>query len=291
MTPDLLGGRAVRRMARLVKWGSPVVLLVEGALVVSGRLGLGRAVVIAVAVEAVLALLMGATVLLGVQDYRRERTAGGDTSSALRHALRQVLPAPVAAVLWHELGIATAVVRTLRGRAEVAPGETPLAYGRDQLAFIVVMCGVSVGEILVFGLLVPWEWLRVVALVVGVYGMFWVLGFYCAMRTRPHVVGRGRVELRCAHLSSVRVPLEAIELVRESLTSTSTRNLHLDAEVLTVTLSGTTTMELVLRDGTRLDVKGSVEPVSLVRFSCDDQESARAVLRGAIPGPARRGPA
>lgn len=269
----------MKRAARIVKWVSPAVLLVELGLVLSGWLDVGDAVIIAVVIEGVLAVLMMCLVFLGARDYRQQRDSGADSSTAMKHALLEVLPGPVAHVLWHEVGIFGAIVRENRGRREVRSGEVALPYGKDQLTFIVVMCVLSMVEIVVVGLLVPWEWLRLVALVLGVYGMIWIFGFYCAMRTRPHVIGGDFLEVRCAHLGSVRVELDDVIGASKALNGTRTRSISHDDGVVTVSLSGTTNVEVRLRDGACASVKGETLPTAFVRFTCDDPAGAVEKLR------------
>jgi hypothetical protein len=54
---------------------------------------------------------------------------------------------------------------------------TPLTYGGQLRPLLAGIAAVSVLEVAVVEIMAPWAWLRWTLLVVGVYGLIWVLGF------------------------------------------------------------------------------------------------------------------
>lgn len=273
----------MKRLAAAAKWASPAVVLVEVVLVITGKLGAGRAVVIGLALEALLALTVASLVASAFRDYRRERRSGANGREAAKGAVRQVLPSPVAAIMWRELELFIDIADRARGREAVTAGQRAIPYWRQQRTLLGVMGVLSVGEIVLLGLVLPWEPLRLLALILGLYGTLWIFGFYCATRNRPHVLDDdGWLELRCANLGKVRVRLSDVAAVSQSMRSASSRSIGIEGGIVSVTLSGTTLVSLTLRPGATVEVKGSPAAASQVCFSCDDPAGAVEAVSVAV---------
>lgn len=116
----------------VLRWAGPVVLAVELVLLLTGRLSLGEAAVVFVAVEAVLALAALAQGAAAVRSYRTARGGGADGEAAFEAAARAVLPGPIAAMVLHEAQLIHSLLLWVRGRQHgMPPGAVAVPYGRD----------------------------------------------------------------------------------------------------------------------------------------------------------------
>lgn len=81
---------------RALRCTGPVVLAVPLILLFVGRLSVGEAAVVFVAVEVVLAVAAVAQGAAAVRSYRAARGGGADRETAFEAAARAVLPGPIA---------------------------------------------------------------------------------------------------------------------------------------------------------------------------------------------------
>jgi hypothetical protein len=171
------GGR--HRMKRALKWLLPALVAVEAVLVWSGLLELRDAVIVIAAVEVLLALVLGGyrRVLLVARRYRRARAEGLDAWRALEEALALILPRRMAKVVVLEPRLWVCLLRWASRRAR--PGEGDFSYHKRSLAggLVAVVALTTPIELLIWEILVPWAWLRISLLILGIYALFWVFGF------------------------------------------------------------------------------------------------------------------
>ncbi|GAB2692558.1 hypothetical protein [Thalassiella azotivora] len=282
-------GRTTKRVDRvlgLVKWVALAVVLVQALLVWTGVLDLREAVGLALALEALLALAAVTLAVRGGVGYRRARAQGSTREEAFLEALRPVVPAFLLAVVRHEYGVFGAIGQRLRGRVDVAPEATAVPYGRDVTPFLALFAGLSVVELVVVHLLVPWEWLRVLLLVLGAYGLVWIIGLLCAIHVRPHQVDRSTLLLRFAHVAQVAVPADAVVKAAAQLSSGHRRTVDVEGGHLALAVGGSTNVRVQLRPGTRVTTgRGEVHHVDSVSFTADEAPAAvRAIERAAAQG-------
>lgn len=87
--------------------------------------------------------------------------------------------------------------RAIMRRPAVPQGGRGFAYHRRTVALIVVFLVVSTIEVIAIDLLVHrWAWVRWPLLVLGIWGLVWMLGLLCAHLWRPHTVGPAGVRIR-----------------------------------------------------------------------------------------------
>lgn len=275
----MAAGRGRGVGGRLLPWAGPVLLAVELALVVTGRLSLGAAAGVFVALEAVLALLTAGQVVAGVRRYRAERGTGADPGQALEVALRSVLPAPVAFVVRNEAQLVASMVLLLRRRRHgVPPGAVPISYDRALRPMGLLMLGVAIVELLVVELVLPWPSARLVLLILSVYTLVVVLGIVASNTVRPHVVTADTLRLRAGSWADVRVPLDAVADARARLGDAPNRSVAVVGDALVMGVAGATTVEVRLRDEVLLDLGRRSAVVSTVRFAADDPAAAVLAL-------------
>lgn len=178
---------------RGIRWGTLVLVVVEGLLLVTGRLALGHAVLLVVCVETSCAIVV---LSVAGSRYHRSRRLGRSSGISAADAASAVLPGPVFRLVAREAQLLVVVGRWLLRRpiksaASGSGNAVPIAmigYGRDQVAFVWIILALTVLEFAVIGIVVPWTALRVILLVLGVYGLLMMAGFVAANRTRPHIL-------------------------------------------------------------------------------------------------------
>lgn len=146
----------------------------------------------------------------------------------------------------------------LARKRDVPPGATAVPYDDDR---VVVLCLVllSVVEVVAVDLLLPWLVVRVVLLVLGLYGLVWLTALYLSLSTHPHLVGPRELRLRHGFLKDVAIPLADVAAVRREVDSN-------DAAALRVG-SATSNVLVELVDGRR------------VRFHANDPDAAVQAVR------------
>ena len=151
-------------------------------------------------------------------------------------------------------------------------------------AFIVV----SAIELPIAHLLVPWPVVRQVLLVVGIYGLLWMIGMLASYRVNPHSVDDDGLHIRTGGTVHVLVPWDAIGSVRMRRRSyegsRSIRLLTDGAErTLAFVMGSQTTLDVVLsRPLPLLAFRGDPDPVGEVRLHADDERSLAARVRAGL---------
>lgn len=117
---------------------------------------------------------------------RADRTASG----RFRSALKNVLPSARGSALLRKEVTALSSLWTWaqRGLVDVRDDEQPVKYHRGLRTTILVLVGVSILEIVLVHSLVPVPWLRVLLLLLGIYGSVLALAFLASLAVRLHVV-------------------------------------------------------------------------------------------------------
>jgi hypothetical protein len=276
---------------RVLRWAGPALAVVEALLVLTGRLSVGRAVVVLVAVEALLAVTAVGTLLAGVRRFGAARAAGADGERALADALRQVLPGPVAAALLHEARIVRSLVLLLtRRRHGVPAGAVPVAYERALRPMGVTFLALAVVEVVVVEVAVPWRALRLVLLLAGLYTLLLVAGITAGNVVRPHVVTGTTLRLRSGTWADVAVPVAAVAAVGARRRAAPDRTVVVADGVLTMGIGGGTTVDVELSGPVPLTVGRHRHEVRALRFAADDPAAAVAAVRAARGEPAGEPP-
>jgi len=113
-------------------------------------------------------------------------------------------PTPIARILaflhraWvAELRVYSSIARAIARRPAVPKGGTGIGYHRPVLTVLFIFIGLSAVEIPILDLIVhQWPVVRITLLVLGIWGVTWMVGLLCAMLMRPHAVGPDGVRVR-----------------------------------------------------------------------------------------------
>ncbi|MEV0124981.1 hypothetical protein AB0I16_26185 [Streptomyces sp. NPDC050703] len=280
-SPGLKGGRWIRAL----KWVALTVIAVQLALVATGVLDLGDAVLIAIGAEILTGVLALGLAVTARVVYRRLRRSGVPRWDAFLEAAGTVLPRPMLTLIRHELGGVTSIALLVRGRKDVPADATVIRYGANQKMLILVVMFMEPLEIFLVELLVPWPWLRTALLVVSVYGVLWLFGFYAGVHTRPHYIDGERLVIRTGHLAAVSVDAGAVRSVRRETHDSHQGErakgmVSVKDGVVAVTGMSGTVLAVALEPDTPVRVQGRGTVLAhAVRFDADELEPAVRAIR------------
>lgn len=106
---------------------------------------------------------------------------------------------------WKSMG------RFLTRRPRVPAGASAFSYDVPFRPILTAFLCVSIVEVVVVDLITqPWPWVRLPLLVLGVWGVLFMLGMLLGYRTRPHAVGPDGIRLRNGGEVDIDLPWEVI---------------------------------------------------------------------------------
>lgn len=89
---------------------------------------------------------------------------------------------------------------------QVPPGAVPVGYTKGTMMFPAVMAVLGVVELVIVHILVPWQWLQIVLLIVTIWGVLFMLGFFATRIVHPHFVTTDELHLRWGHKTVLATP-------------------------------------------------------------------------------------
>lgn len=179
------------------------------------------------------------------------------------------------------------LILAVAGKRKVPPGATPLGYARGTMAVPVAFGVASLVEIVVVHLLVPWQWLRIVLLVISVWGVLFIAGFFASRVVHPHLVGDRGLQLRWGQRTVLTTPLANVSSVARHANHTHTHP-HAEGDRLVLTQFQSTNVVVYLAEAVAADapVPTKERPadfrVTEVQLHVDDPE---AFVRALTPTP------
>ena len=109
-----------------------------------------------------------------------------------------------------EVNLYKSLFRFVTRRPDVPAGSTGVRYvGAVSVLLWAFVIGSAV-ELVVLHVILPWEKVRLVADIVGIWGLMWMLGFTASHYVYPHLVGADGLRLRSGHHVAVDVPWDAV---------------------------------------------------------------------------------
>lgn len=162
--------------------------------------------------------------------------------------------------LMFELALYRSLARWIARRPDVSPGSTPIGYAQLVGPMLWLWIFGSATEVVVVEVVlhaIDADWaqaVRVPLLVLGIWGVLWMLGMLAAYRVRPHLITRDRLRIRSGARTWVEVPLDAVMSVHttEHELPGVIKALHLQDDLLLVGVGSRTNLELALGDRTAL---------------------------------------
>jgi hypothetical protein len=192
-------------------------------------------------------------------------------------------------VLLLELSIYASIARFLARRPAVERGAVGVGYHKPVLMILIVFIVLSAVEIPIVDLIVhPWPVLRVALLVLGIWGVTWMIGLLCAYLMRPHTVGPDGIRVRGGLETDIALNWDDIASVA--------RNPRIDQPKAQrfIEAEGSRTMMLRISDETNIEIElerptvlrlpghganGGHQTVTAVRIWADDPQAFMDAVR------------
>jgi hypothetical protein len=164
------------------------------------------------------------------------------------------LPALAWEAVLLEVALYRSLARWLTRRPDVPSGATPIGYAKLVNPVMGLWIFASATEVVVVELVLrnldaAWaEALRLPLLVVGVWGVLWMLGLMAAYQVRPHLLTADRLRIRNSARTWVDVPLGLLAgaQIAEHALPGVVRAVHHDDGLLLIGVSSRTNLELAL---------------------------------------------
>ncbi|WIM96433.1 hypothetical protein ACTOB_008627 [Actinoplanes oblitus] len=270
-------GRGRSGTGQILRWLALAIVVVEAGLVLTGVLELRSALIIALGLELLLAVISLSMAVVMVRHYRRMRADGLPGMDAFCTSLEHVLPHPIGRLMSHEFRVFEGLWLLLRGRDAVPAGAEKFRYGRGLLPMLSILAALSVAEIIVVELLVPWRWVRIALLILTVYGILWIVGLLGAIHRKPHYLTADQAHLRFGHFGDIRVPIAAVADARVATVAGLRKTVQIDDGVAALSVLGSTTVEIRLVPGSEVVVSGTRRgDLTAIRFAADEPSMAAA---------------
>ena len=182
-----------------------------------------------------------------------------------------------------ELGIWRSLYRWTTGRPRVRPGAHGFGYSKAVEPVIWVFIVVSAIEVVVAHLLLPWPPVRALLLILGVWGLSWMVGMLASVKVNVHELGRDGLRARYGSNIDMFVPWSAVAGVRpnrQDLPRSRTVQLFTgpDGTVLSIGVSSQTNVRVTLREPVAVNLPDGEQAIVELRCYADD---ARAFVDGA----------
>lgn len=184
-----------------------------------------------------------------------------------------------------ELRVYESIWRFAARRPKIPPGARGFRYHRPVLTILIVFMVLSALEIPILDALVhQWLPVRIGFLILGIWGLTWIIGLLLAYLTRPHTVGPEGIQVREGMELEISVPWEDLASIRLHPTSVDPndpknkpkRVFEEDGErVCAIRIGHETNLEITFERPTLvrlpgLPPKGGEHKVSRLRFWADD---------------------
>lgn len=189
-----------------------------------------------------------------------------------------------------ELRIYESLWRLIARRPLIAPGAVGFMYYRPVLTILIIFIALSAIEIPIIDAIVHrWAPVRIGFLILGFWGLTWMIGLLCAYFTRPHTVGSAGLRIRegleidipisWQEFASIRFELLRQESIDPTSTDKPGRVFDFKGErVCAIWIGSETNLAVTLERPTPVTLpglhpKGGTHTVDIIRFWTDDPEA------------------
>lgn len=117
-----------------------------------------------------------------------------------------------------ELRAIKSLFLAMRKKRQIPQGAKPFGYTKGTLTFPLMLAAISVPELVIVHVLVPWQWLQIVLLILTVWGVVFVCGFFALRVVHPHFITAHEIHLRWGYqtvLISSLANVQSAERVRK----------------------------------------------------------------------------
>jgi hypothetical protein len=197
------------------------------------------------------------------------------------------LPALLREAFLFELALYRSLARWVARRPDVPSGATPIGYSHLITPMLWLWIFGSTVEVVVVEVVLrhldqPWAAaLRMPLLLLGIWGVAWMLGMLASNRVRPHLLTDTELRVRNGARTWLTVPLEAIESSRpvEHEVPGVIRSLHVENALALVGAGSRTNLELVLDGPTTVSTSRGGVTVDRVGIWVDEPRAIAAQIK------------
>ncbi|MGW9586708.1 hypothetical protein [Microbacterium sp. NPDC055455] len=194
----------------------------------------------------------------------------------------------LARLAWRaEVGIWQSLYRWIFRRPRVPAGATGFAYHAPVMTILIVFIALSAVEIPIIDLVVhPWPWLRIPLLILGIWGLTWMIGLALSYLTRPHAVGPDGIRARVGADVDLDLPWGAVASVERShdvVEKAPKLRDEVHGRTLSLRMANETNVLVVLESPIRTRVSDRLVEIDAVRLWADDVEGFLDAVRTHIP--------
>ncbi len=188
-----------------------------------------------------------------------------------------------------EAGIWRSLARwVFRRPLPLAPGSAAFSYAAGAAPIMWVFIAMSAVEIPILHLLLPAGWWRAGALLLGAWGVLWMIGLLATFKVHPHELGDEGVRIRNGLGIDAVVPWSAIESVsshRKSLEKSRTVQVSDTPRgaLLQIVVASQTTIAVRLHSPMVVPIRKSPDPVTEIRIYADEPAEFVAAARRHLP--------
>jgi hypothetical protein len=191
---------------------------------------------------------------------------------------------------WWRRGVAMeaagwrSLARWVTRRPAVPADEAAYGYDQPNKLLLWVFIVTSAIEVAVVDLIVhQWPVARAIALVIGVWGLLFMLGFLAAIRMNPHSLGPRGLTVRSGGTFTLSLPWATVASVRVLRTSLerSTALQHRD-ETLSVAVMSQTNVAVMLTSPVEIELPSGRVSVRELRLWADDPAGLVAAARATL---------
>ena len=196
-------------------------------------------------------------------------------------------------VVMLELRIYANIGRAIARRPSIPKGATGFGYHRPVLTILLIFIGLSAIEIPIIDLIVHrWPAVRIAFLILGIWGVTWMVGLLCAFLMKPHTVGPGGIEVREGLEIDIPLSWDDIASVSRDHRVDEPKSARFtesdDGRMLSLRMQDETNVEIALERPTVVRLpgrapKGGAQEITRLRLWTDDVDGFMAAVRTHIP--------
>ena len=188
-------------------------------------------------------------------------------------------------VVTFELGLYRSLFGWVTRRPDVPSDAVAFGYIGAVAALLWAFIFGSATELVVLHLLLPWETVRIVVDVLGIWGLAWMLGMMASFRVHPHLVSNSGLRIRHGATTDMAVRWDDIATIRvRERSRDKSQAVQLDkaegSAVLNVVIASRTNVDVTLRRPLVVPLRTGEESVTEFRFYVDDARELVRRVRG-----------
>lgn len=186
-----------------------------------------------------------------------------------------------------EGGVWLSLYRWIFRRPRVPAGASAFSYHGPVVTILAIFIVLSAIEIPIVDLIVhPWPWVRIPLLVLGIWGVTWMVGLLLGYLTRPHAVGPDGIRARIGTEVDVDLPWDvvaSVERARDVAEKAPKVRDEAHGPTLALRMQNETNVLIVLESPVVVPVRDEPTQIRAVRLWVDDVDGFLAAVRTHIP--------